>query len=86
MVNTLKSKFLFDIEKIIYNYSNDIQTSLQATGNEIDQSKKDLKIILIIDSYFASIIDPKEEGRKIQEFKLRETYRSEIIDFIKKND
>jgi hypothetical protein len=86
LVSTLKSKFLFDIEKIIYNYSNDIQTSLQATGNEIDQSKKDLKIILIIDNYFASIIDPKEKGRKIQEFKLRETYLSEIIDFIKKND
>jgi len=85
LVNTLKSKFLFDIEKM-YNYSNDSQTSLQATGNEIDQSKKGLKIISIIDNYFASIIDPKEEGRKIQEFKLRETYRSEIIDFIKKND
>ena len=66
--------------------SNEYQTSSQATGNDKDQIEKDLKIISIIDSYFARIIDPKEEDRKIQEFKLRETYRSEIIDFIKKND
>ncbi len=67
-----------------------VQTTAKQVHRQLEMIEiiidKDLKIISIIDSYFARIIDPKEEDRKIQEFKHRETCRSYIIDFIKKND
>ena len=37
-------------------------------------------------TFIHSIFDLKEEDKNIRDFKLRETYRSEIIDFIKKNN
>ena len=66
--------------------STDNETNSQATGHDRDHIEQDLKIISIFDNYFAGIIDPKEEDKNILEFKLRETCRSEIIDFIKKKD